>query len=303
MSNEVMTLDSALPDYLRNIQVDDITKSLMGAGGGGNIKRISIRGSVWRLMQNGKELAKNEDRHLNVVVVNAAPKVSRMYYSQGYQEGVEPTSPDCWSADGDFPDKKAASPQASRCVDCPQNVAGSGNNGARACRYSRRIAVVLANDLKGDVYQLTLPATSVFGAGESGKWPLESYGRMLGSRNIPITAVITEMRFDTSVATPKITFKAVGFLQSHEHETAIRQGQTEAAKRAITMTVAEVDATKPKALPRAEVKVQATPEAKMQTAPEAKEEISEPVKRTSKKNEEAAADKPDLSKILAEWDD
>ena len=298
MSNEVMSLDSVLPDYLKNIEVDEVTKSLMGSGGG-NLKRISIRGSVWRLMQSGKELAKNEDRHLNVVVVNAAPKVSRAYYEQVYQEGGEASAPDCWSPDGDFPDKKAASPQASRCIDCPQNVAGSGANGTRACRYNRRIAVVLANDLKGDVYQLNLPATSVFGAGEQGKWPLEAYGRMLGSRNIPITAVVTEMRFDTNVANPKITFKAVGFLQSHEHEVAIQQGQTEAAKRAITMTVGEVDATKSKALPKAEVKA----EVKVQTAPETKEEPPEPVKRTSKKNEEAAAGKPDLSKILAEWDD
>lgn len=295
MSNEVMVLDSALPDYLKNLQVDDVTKSLMGSGAGG-VKRISIRGSVWRLMMNGKELAKNEDRHLNVVVVDAAPKVARTYYSSGYQEGGEAVAPDCWSADGDFPDAKSVSPQAKRCIDCPQNVAGSGAGNTRACRYSRRIAVVLANDLKGDVYQLTLPSTSVFGAGEQGKWPLEAYGKMLGSRNIPITAVVTEMRFDTSVATPKVTFKAVGFLQSHEHELAIQQGQTDAAKRAITMTVAEVD--KVKSLPPAQPKA----EAKVQAAPEAKEDVPEPVKRSAKKNEEAT-EKPDLSKILSEWDD
>lgn len=293
MSNEIMTIDSAMPDYLKNIQVDEVTKSLMGSGAGG-VKRISIRGSVWRLMMNGKELAKNEDRHLNVIIVNAAPKVARTYYAQAYQEGGDIAPPDCWSADGEFPDAKSVAPQASRCIDCPQNVAGSGSGNTRACRYSRRIAVVLANDPQGDVYQLTLPSTSVFGAGEQGKWPLEAYGKMLGSRNIPITAVVTEMRFDTSVATPKVTFKAVGFLQSHEHEIAIRQGQTEAAKRAITMTVAEVDNVKPKALPKAEPKMEATPETK--------EAMPEPVKRSSKKNEEAAS-KPDLSKVLAEWDD
>lgn len=297
MANEVMSLDSALPDYLKDLQVDEVTKSLMGSGSAG-VKRISIRGSVWRLMLNGKELAKNEDRHLNVVVVNAAPKVARTYYAQAYQEGGDVAAPDCWSADGDFPDAKAASPQATRCIDCPQNVAGSGSGTTRACRYSRRIAVVLANDLNGDVYQLTLPSTSVFGNGEQGKWPLEAYGKMLGTRNIPITAVITEMRFDTSVATPKVTFKAVGFLQSHEHETAIRQGQSEAAKRAITMTVAEVDNVKPKALPKTEPKAAV----KVEAAPEAKEDVSEPVKRSNKKTEEAAG-KPDLSTILAEWDD
>ena len=33
------------------------------------------------------------------------------------------------------------------------------------------------------------------------------------------------------------------------------------------------------------------------------EVVAEPVKRSSKKTEEAAAGKPDLSKILADWDD
>lgn len=297
MSNEIMSIDSTLPDYLRDIKIDDVTKSLMGSGGN-SLKRISIKGGVWRLLMGGKELAKNEDRHLNVVIVNAAPKTSRSYYAAGYQEGGEVTPPDCWSADGDFPDKKAASPQSSRCIDCPQNVTGSGANGTRACRYSRRLAVVLANDPKGDVYQLTLPSTSIFGAGEQGKWPLEAYSKMLGSRNIPITAVVTEMRFDTSVSTPKVTFKAVGFLQSHEHEAVIQQGNTEAAKRAITMTVADVDGAKHKALAKPEVKAEVKVEAKA----EPEQQVAEPVKRSTKKNEEAAG-KPDLSKVLAEWDD
>lgn len=293
MSNELMSIDTAVPDYLKDLQVDDVTKSLMGGGAGGGSKRISIKGGVWRMLVNGKEIAKNEDRHINVVVVNASPKVSRTYYSKVYEEGGDIVAPDCWSADGDFPDAKAASPQASRCVECPQNVAGSGQGTSRACKYSRRLAVVLANDIGGNVYQITLPSTSIFGAGEQGKWPLEAYGKMLGSRNLPITAVVTEMRFDTSVSTPKLTFKAVGFLTRAEHELAIQQGQSEAAKKAITMTVAEADGVRPKAI--------AAPAAVVEQAPPAPA-VEEPVKRSSKKTEEPAG-KADLSQILSEWDD
>lgn len=295
MSNDIAVMDASLPDYLKNLQVDNTTKALMG-GSGFSSKRISIRGSVWRLMVNGKEVTQNEDRHLNVVIVAAAEKVSRTFYAQQYQEGGEIAAPDCWSANGDVPDAKVTSPQAKRCVDCPQNIAGSGQGNSRACRFSQRIAVVLANDIGGDVFQLTLPSTSIFGEGTAGKWPLQAYGRMLGGKGIPVTAVTTEMRFDTNSATPKINFKAVGFLSAEQHALAIRQGETEAAKRAITMTVAETDGVKPKALP-APAAEQAEEEIPTKQA------VAEPVKRSSKKNLEESAEKPDISKILSDWDD
>lgn len=294
MSTDLAMLDSGLPDYLKTLKVDDTTKALMGSGGGTAVKRISIKGGVWRLMVNGKEMAQNEDRHLNVVIVNAAPKVSRTYYAQQYQEGGEVVAPDCWSADGEVPDAKATSPQSKRCLDCPMNMAGSGSGTSRACRYSQRIAVALANDIGGDIFQLTLPSTSIFGEGAAGKWPLQSYAKFLGGKGIPITAVVTEMRFDTNSSTPKINFKPVSFLDAAQHQRAIDQGATDAAKRAITMTVAEADGTKPKA------KAIAAP---VQEAAKVEEDAPEPVKRVSKKSEEAAAGKPDLSKILADWDD
>lgn len=291
MSNELAILDAELPSYLRNTELDEATKSLMGNGGGSLMKRISIKGGVWRMMVGGKEIIKNEDRTLNVVIAAAAPKVSRQFYLKQYVEGSTPTPPDCWSNDGEVPDAKAALPQAKRCMDCPQNIEGSGQGKSRACKSQQRIAVLLANDLKGDVFALTCPSTSVFGEGANGKWPLRMYSRLLGGKGIPITAVVTEMRFDTEAATPKITFRPVRVLKTEEHELVIEKSKTEDAKRAVTMTVAEVDSFKPKQLTieAATAEVVSTP-------------VEEPVKRTSKK-EEAPAEKKDLAKILAEWDD
>jgi len=110
---------------------------------------------------------------------------------------------------------------------------------------------------------------------------------------VPITAVVTEMRFDTNSATPKLTFKPIKVLEPHEHEAVINQGKTVSAQRAITMTVAEADGAKV-----------AQPEAPKLTKaePVVAEVVEEPVKRTAKK-EEAPAEKKDLSKILDEWDD
>ena len=291
MSNELSVLGSGLPSYLKEVELDATTRALMGSGGTGGMKRISIKGGVWRMMVNGKEVAKNEDRAMNVVVVAAAPKVSRTFYAGTYSEGGEAKAPDCWSADGEVPDAKASAPQASRCVDCAQNAKGSGQGDSRACRFSQRLAVVLANDLEGEVMQLTLPASSIFGAGEPGKWPLQTYAKMIGSKGVPITAVVTEMRFDTEAATPKIAFKPIRVLDSDEHEMVITQGKSDKALKAITMTVSDTDGVKPKL---------STPK-KVEQAP-ADEVVAEPVKRVAKKDE-APAPKKDISKILSDWDD
>lgn len=296
MSNDLAVLDGGLPSYLKELELDSTTKALMGGSGGGGIKRISIKGGVWRMMVNGKEIAKNEDRAMNVVIVAASPKVSRTWYAKTYTEGGDVTAPDCWSADGEVPDPTATAPQSKRCLDCPQNAKGSGQGDSRACRFSQRLAVVLANDLQGDVFQLTLPAASIFGAGEPGKWPLQTYAKMIGSKGVPITAVVTEMRFDTSSATPKLTFKPIKVLNPDEHNMVIDQGKSDAAQRAITMTVSQADNVKEPQAP----KLEAAKPAKAEVVEV--EEVEEPVKRSVKK-EEAPAEKKDLSKILNEWDD
>mgnify|MGYP003344538358 CR=1 FL=1 len=77
MSTEISLFrdkNATLPAHLSR-GVDEITKNLMGGGSTG--KRISIMGGVWRLIVGGEEIAKVEDRTLDVVIVNAAPKNSR----------------------------------------------------------------------------------------------------------------------------------------------------------------------------------------------------------------------------------
>jgi hypothetical protein len=292
--SELALLNQGLPAHLKALELDDTTKALMGGGGGGN-KRISIEGSVWRMMIDGKEAATNEDRAMNVVIVAAAPKVSRMFYAGVYKKGVV-TPPDCWSADGDLPDAKAGNPQSKKCADCPQNIKGSGQNDSRACRYQQRLAVVLENDIQGDVYQLTLPSTSIFGAGENGKWPLQTYAKMIASKGIPITSVVTEMRFDTNSSTPKVIFKPVRYLETPEFNSAVDQGKSLEAIRAITMTVAQVDGVK-------DLAEEFAPAPKAKAAPVvAEDDAPEPVKRTAKKEAPPIPAK-DVDKILEEWDD
>ena len=282
---------NTLPAHLKNLQLDATTKALMGGSGNGGGKRISIRGNVFRMMVDGKEIAQNEDRAMNIIIAAANANVSRTFYAGTYQEG-QAMAPTCWSNDGVTPDIKSEQPQASKCASCQQNIKGSGQGDSRACRFSQRLAVLLENDIRGDIYQLTLPAQSIFGAAENGKMPLQSYAKFLGSHGLPVTAVVTEMRFDTASATPRLTFKAVRPLNEEELAMTQDKGQSTEAKLAIAATAAQMDgATKaefirPPAVeaPKAEPKVQAEAV-----------ETAEPTKRAKK-----AAPK-DVADILDDW--
>lgn len=236
MSNAVSLFNGGLviPAYLQTDEVDEMTRSLAGGSGG---LRVSIKGGVWRLLRDGDEIARNEERAMNFVVVASSPDTQRTFYEGTYQEG-ESKPPTCWSSDGVVPDAVVKNKQSDGCAKCPQNVAGSGDNGTRACRFSRRLAVVVENDIGGSVYGIQLPAQSIFGKPEQdGKMPLQAYGKLLAQHRIPVNRVVTEFRFDTNSATPKITFKAVRPLTPDEIKVAEEQGKTPDAQAAIAMTV------------------------------------------------------------------
>ena len=277
-----------LPAHLRNLELDATTKALMGGGGTG--KRISIRGGVFRMIVGGKEVAQNDDRAMNVVVVRSAEKTSRSYYAGTYTEGQN-SAPVCWSNDGVAPDKSSKNPQSPNCQNCQQNIKGSGQGDSRACRFNQRIAVALENNLVGDVYQLSLPGQSIFGTGDNGKMPLQQYAKFLGGHGIPVTAVVTEMRFDTSSATPKLTFRAVRPLSVEELAESKAQGDSADALAAVTQTVQQVDGDAPKPSPFIEPTPAPKPAAKT-------EAVDEPVKRAVKKTESK-----DVASVLDAWAD
>lgn len=323
MSNIALFSGSAVPAFAKKGELSALAKSLAGGAGGGG-KRVSIKGGVFRLMVDGKEVAAIDERFLDVVVVNAAPKIGRTFYMKAY-DGDAPSAPDCWSADGEKPDATAANPQATNCASCPQNVKGSGQGESRACRYSQRLAVVLANDIEGDVMQLQLPATSIFGKEEGENRPLQAYARFLAAQGVSPETLVTRMKFDTKSEAPKLHFKPMRWLSEDEYASAVEQGQSEDAKRAITMTVAQVDKVEPmklegkppakaapaaaKPAPAAEEEDEAPPPppkrgrpAKPKAEEPAEEETAEPVVRKEEKPA-AAPGKPSLAKLAADWDD
>jgi hypothetical protein len=297
MSN--MTLfksGSVIPDYLREAS-DATTKDIAGSSGG---KSISIKGGVWRMVVGGEEVAKNEERAMNIVVISAGKGVSRTFYADKYEEGKD-IKPACWSAEGVVPNEEVPTPQAKTCATCPQNIEGSGDGKSRACRYSKRLAVALENDISGNIYRLSVPAKSYFGKADGDKMPLQAYGKFLSGHGIPITGVVTEARFDTAEAVPVLKFRAVRPLERSEWEAAKAQSQTEDAMQAVEFKMVPSKAdNKQVALPAA-FKDADIP-AKEEAAPVQAEEVAEPVKRPSKAKAEAApVTNSKVADILSDW--
>ena len=306
-----MTLFSGKSSALAEKLKGSLSDTLSGGAGGGSNRRLSIKGGVFRELLNGKEQRVSEERAMNIVIVDAAP-ISRMYFAGSYQEG-EVTKPTCWSADTQTPaeDVPQENKQSNRCMDCKQNIKGSGQGEGRACRFQQRLAVQLEGEIeKREVYQLTLPSTSIFGSGDKNKMPLQAYGRHLKAHNEAPSAIVTEMRFDTASPTPKLIFKPIRRLEDAEIEVVLEMREHEDTTKAITLTVSQMDGVgaekkddelfeKPvaKAAPKLEA-----PKAEAQAA--AEEPIEEP-KKMAKKTAAAAPveGKADLADIVGEWDD
>jgi hypothetical protein len=288
MSN-VALFNNQLPDYLKEVQLDDVTKALAG-GGDNQTKRIALGANKFVLKVNGTEISKTPTNKLEVVIVNASKHISRTFYAKAWDPKADAAPPDCWSNDGEKPDPSVKEPQHSNCVGCPQDINGSGQGATKACRKNRRIAVALASDLGGDVYQMTLQSKSIFydmkAPGDLEHMPFNQYAKYVGTQGYNLNTLVTEMRFDEDSTVGKLFFRPVRFLEKHEWEAAVTQGESAAAKNAITMSVPSSD-NKPKL------------EAPAPVAKASAEEVAEPTKRAEKKVEPKA--KPDLKSVMGDW--
>lgn len=288
---------------------DGFTANITGSST--TAKRISIRGGKFRLMVNGKEIEKSNQDALDVVIVNASPHVHRMYFSKAYVPGEKMPPPTCWTSDSQKPDDAVVEKQAESCLSCPQNIKGSGANGTKACRFSRRIAVVRADDMGGDVYQMTLPAQSIFGNGTKDRKPLHEYTDYVRANGQNLMSVVSRVSFDEDSSSTKIGFKPIRVLNDDEYALCGTRSTSEEAKRAITLSVnvdkddgEEFEQKKQQPIQRPQVARPADP-----PAPKVEDDIPEPTVRAAEKPTPApkpAAPKVDqgdvsLDDLVSDW--
>lgn len=266
--------------------------------GGGTYRRIqtNTNGTFKRLV-NGEQIGNAKRGDLDVVIVGALGKVSRLFYAGAYDPHAEAKAPDCWSNLGDVPDPKAPKPQATSCAVCPKNIKGSGANGTRACRYQRRLAVLLAGDDSGDIYQINIPSKSLFGKGVGNVHPFESYVSYLRAHNEMVDTVVTNVSYDLNAESMELRFTPLRGLNDDEYALVVQsQAQPEATSYTKITLVEKKEEAKAEAKPVAEkpvVKSYAEPDDE-EGEPEA---IPEPTKRASTKPQ--AAEQPEPATLAA----
>jgi len=220
MSNDLMLSKLApLPISLQGA----VDNSDLTAGVSGGFSVISYRGKVWRIKHQGEErpmMREDGDgarSSIEVIIVKAAPSISKIFYKNGYEDGVS-TAPDCWSTNGQTPDPAASAKQSNTCAACPNNAYGSriteAGKQAKACSDSRRLAIVplgdIENELLGGPMLLRVPATSLK--------VMEAFAAKLGAASYPYWTVGIRISFDINEAFPKFVMGPIRTLTVDEIE-------------------------------------------------------------------------------------
>jgi hypothetical protein len=288
-----------------NRELSDLAKSLATSTTSRRIQ-TNINGTFKRIV-NGEQIGNAVRGEINVIIVGALPKVSRIYYKEKFDPNKEATLPNCWSNLGDKPETAAEDKQHSNCADCPQNIKGSGENGSKACRYQRRISVLVEGDPSGDVYQFNVPAKSLFGNGTGNVHPFESYVKFLIANGESPDNVVTNISFDANADTMELLFTPLRNISDEEYELVKQAQQKPETKMYTRITVAQAGGVK-KQPPAVEQKAKAQAEdvepkktVVRSDEPEDDGAIEEPVKRQVKKAEPAPKAKASLADVVSQW--
>ena len=197
---------------------------------------ISIKGKVFTVVRDGdrQPMMNPKDpespaNYLDIILVKSNPNKSKAYYDQVFKEG-EDIKPRCFSNDGKRPDASIAQPCSQSCAACPFNAFGSRRNPdgsmgkGKACSDSVRIAVAAVNALD-DPYLIRVPATSMKTLGE--------LGRVLAQHKVPYQGVVTRISFDPAVATPRLLFKPIGYVDEPTYRKAVEVSKGELVRAII----------------------------------------------------------------------
>tara|TARA_R110000796_G_scaffold112651_3_gene224272 strand:+ start:674 stop:1594 length:921 start_codon:yes stop_codon:yes gene_type:complete len=283
--------------------LSDLAKSFLTTSSSTQSRRIqaSTNGTFKKIV-NGEQMGGGVRGEFNAVVIGALPKVSRIYYKSKFDPSKEATLPNCWSNLGDKPEEAASDKQSGNCSTCPQNIKGTGDNGGRACRYQRRVSLLLENELGGEVYQFNIPAKSLFGKGDKNVHPFESYIKYILSNNESPDRVVTKVAFDSDADTMELNFSAIRILNEEEIQIVKNAQQRPEAERYTKITVAQTDGVKKIPSPEKVTKpvVVRSDEPDEFDTPQV-EVVAEPVKKQSKKASTTPVVKDDLADVLDAW--
>ena len=271
MSNNAVAVvipsNLALPAHLQSADIAaQVAAANAAAAGGiksGGFPKVSIEGGKFHEVNAGET-----NTYMNApvapgqpalpmmcfeaVVVAANPALVKKFYAAKWQKGDD-SAPDCQSNNGITPDAGVPSPQHTNCAQCEQNKWGSKISEAtqketKACSDSKQL-VVLPAWFQGwtDYKALGLSVTPA----ALGNWG--KYVQALSGRNIPVTAVVTNVTFDATASFPKLQFAFNRFLTPEEFALVSERAKGDDVKNIVQPTINAVPAlpapTQPVALP------------------------------------------------------
>jgi hypothetical protein len=327
MSNEMSIFENqSSPVVSRSDRITALGKSIASSSTVTNRRIQTNTNGTFKKIVNGEQVGDPIRGEFNCIIVGMLPSVSRIYYKEKYDPNKDATLPNCWSNLGDKPEAQASDKQHANCKECPMNVAGSGDNGARACRFQRRISVMLENDKQGNVYQFNVPAKSLFGKGVGNTHPFESYVRFLVSNGESPDTVLTNVRYDENAASMELVFTPVRQLSDEELEVVGSAQSRPETQMYTKITVAQADGvTKLPSAPAIKRSDEPTKDdeednvsdslyeysqskgksnqhgAEKKAEAPAEDPIAEPTTRTKKKEEPVSDLVDDLSSVVSDW--
>jgi len=200
----------SLPAHLQDSMIGSNINQI-AVGGievGQSHSRISIKQNRFRLLnEQGQEYVVPQ-LHLDVIIVGANSHVSKLYYASPFNPAEpEPAAPDCYSDNGVGPSERALNPQSTVCANCPHAAWGSKITPAgvkvKACSDSKKLAVLLADNPTGAVYELRVPAATM----ENLVGAINTIGK-----DTPLPHVVLRMTFDATANYPKILFTPISYI-------------------------------------------------------------------------------------------
>ena len=213
---------------------------------------LSIRGKCFAIVKDGNRTVlknpKDPDSNasfVDVVMLKVSPYKSKAFYKNGYDANAEDLRPTCFSSDGIKPDASVENPQCKSCAACPYNQFksasgnGEGVRKGKACPDYIRIAIA-APDNVDEPIALRIPPTSIRTLGE--------YARVLEKHKAPYQGVITRISFVPEEATPRLTFKAISFVDKATYDAVKEQAESDMVRTMVfggSTAVEQVEESKP----------------------------------------------------------
>lgn len=251
MSNTMQLFDpkqNAVPAYLQDDAWGSNTTAPV------TVPSLLYTGKVWTVSVNGEKtrlMTRNQDGDevpvavMRVILLDFAAKRGRSYYEGAYDPNAT-AAPNCWSDDGEKPAQAVTIPQSKTCATCQWAVKGSKvteqGKDTTACSQHRMLALVPAFKPDMEPMRLKIAITSDWDKSpelaQQNYFAFQQYQNFLNARGVNHTAkVITKMRFDPSVAYPKVIFSPDRWLNAEEVAIVRPRLGTEAVTRLLGETI------------------------------------------------------------------